>query len=132
MLESLGYEVLQAAGAPAALAQLGAQPVDLVLTDLRMPGMSGRDLLGEIRRAHPILPVVVMTAFTTVRDAVQTIKDGAFDYIGKPIEMEELEATVANALRLHDACATTTGCAASWRGATALRGWSASRPPCRR
>ncbi|ALN74978.1 sigma-54 dependent transcriptional regulator [Aureimonas sp. AU20] len=103
MLENLGYEVLQAVGAPAALAQLGAQPVDLVLTDLRMPGMSGHDLLVEIRRTHPILPVVVMTAFTTVRDAVQMIKDGAFDYIGKPIEVEELEATVANALRLHDA-----------------------------
>ncbi|GGE04441.1 acetoacetate metabolism regulatory protein AtoC [Aureimonas endophytica] len=103
MLEGLGYQVLAAASAPDALVQLGRETVDLVLTDLRMPGMSGRDLLAEIRRLHPILPVVVMTAFTTLRDAVQMIKEGAFDYIGKPIEFDELEAAVANALRLHDA-----------------------------
>ncbi|KTR04295.1 Fis family transcriptional regulator [Aureimonas ureilytica] len=103
MLEGFGYTVLQAGGAVDALAQLSRESVDLVLTDLRMPGLSGRELLAEIRRTHPILPVVVMTAFATLRDAVQLIKDGAFDYIGKPIEFEELEATVANALRLHDA-----------------------------
>jgi DNA-binding NtrC family response regulator len=103
MLESLGYDVLQAPSAPDALLQLGRDAVDLVLTDLRMPGMSGRELLAEIRRAHPILPVVVMTAFTTVRDAIQMIKEGAFDYIGKPIELDELETTVVNALKLHDA-----------------------------
>ncbi|WP_062017803.1 sigma-54 dependent transcriptional regulator [Aureimonas sp. AU4] len=103
MLESLGYGIVQASSGASALVALEREPVDLVLTDLRMPGVSGRELLAEIRRAHPILPVVVMTAFTTLREAVQLIKGGAFDYIGKPIELDELEATVGNALNLHDA-----------------------------
>ncbi|GLS17440.1 acetoacetate metabolism regulatory protein AtoC [Labrys miyagiensis] len=103
VLEALGYTALSASSGPAALELLDGEQIDLVLTDLRMPGMNGQELLAEIRRRHPTMPVVIMTAFSTVRDAVQAIKDGAFDYIAKPIEQEELATTLANALRLHEA-----------------------------
>ena len=103
VLETLGYRPLTADCGAYALEVLERETVDLVLTDLRMPGMSGQDLLAAIRKRFPGMPVVIMTAFSTVRDAVQAIKDGAFDYIDKPIEQEELATTLANALRLHDA-----------------------------
>jgi two-component system response regulator AtoC len=101
-LTDLGYRVLQAASGRDALDVVGRDDVDLVLTDLRMPGVSGRELLQEIKRARPNLPVILMTAYSTVKDAVQVIKEGAFDYIAKPFEMDELTATVENALRLYD------------------------------
>jgi DNA-binding NtrC family response regulator len=102
MLEGLGYEVRSAESAAAALVILGREPIDLVLTDLRMPGMDGRELLGEIRRRGFTMPVVIMTAYSSVRDAVLAIKEGAFDYVDKPIEMDELIATLSNALRLEE------------------------------
>jgi two-component system NtrC family response regulator len=103
VLEGLGYRPLATSSGPSALELLDREPVDLVLTDLRMPGMGGRDLLAEVRRRYPTMPVVIMTAYSSVRDAVQAIKDGAFDYIDKPIEQDELATTLANALRLQDA-----------------------------
>ncbi len=101
-LETAGYRTLAAEGGQSALALIEQEDIDLVLSDLRMPGMTGRELLAEIKRIRPTLPVVLMTAYSTVKDAVQAIKEGAFDYIDKPFEMEELEATIANALRLYD------------------------------
>ena len=102
VLEHLGYRTLCAENAAAALDLLDREHVDLVLTDLRMPQMNGQDLFAEVRRRLPSMPVVIMTAYSTIRDAVQAIKDGAFDFIDKPIEQGELATTLANALRLRD------------------------------
>jgi DNA-binding NtrC family response regulator len=102
-LQELGYQTRMAASGAAALEQIENDPVDLVLSDLRMPGMSGQELLAELRRRTPNVPVVLMTAYGTVKDAVQAIKDGAFDYISKPFEIDELEATIAKALRMYAA-----------------------------
>ncbi|HYM31138.1 MAG TPA: sigma-54 dependent transcriptional regulator [Candidatus Cybelea sp.] len=101
-LEEMGYRALTADSGKAALDTLEREDVDLVLSDLRMPGMGGRELLAEVKRRKPDMPVILITAYSTVKDAVQAIKEGAFDYIGKPFEIEELTATIANALRLHD------------------------------
>lgn len=103
MLETQGYRALVAQGGAQALDLIERESVDLVLTDLRMPGINGQTLLGEIHRRHPGMPVVIMTAYSTVRDAVQAIKDGANDYIDKPIEIEDLTRALTNALRLQDA-----------------------------
>ena len=102
-LADLGYRPLVASSGPEALEILEREEIDLILSDLRMPKMSGRELLLEVKRRHPNLPVVFITAYSSVKDAVQAIKEGAFDYIGKPFEIEELDATLVNALRLHDA-----------------------------
>jgi DNA-binding NtrC family response regulator len=104
-LEQLNYRVLSAGTGQEALRLLDSESVDLVLTDLRMPGMSGRDLLKECKLRQPNLPVVVMTAYSSVKDAVEVIKEGAFDYVGKPFEMDDLATVVKNALRLSNALA---------------------------
>ncbi len=101
-LSDLGYQAIAAADAVEALDILSREPIDLVLTDLRLPGMDGRQLLGEIRQKYPETPVVMITAFASVRDAVELIKEGAFDYIAKPFEIEDVAATVYRALRLNE------------------------------
>lgn len=102
-LEQAGYRVLMAANGQEALRFLETETVHMLLTDIRMPGMSGAELMAEVKRRHPQLPVVVMTAYSSVKDAVQLIKEGAFDYLGKPFEIDDLERVVKNALRLSDA-----------------------------
>jgi two-component system response regulator AtoC len=101
-LEGFGYHAIPASNGEAALALLDREDVDLVLTDLRMPVLGGLDLLAAVKRRSPNLPVVLMTAYGSVKDAVQAIKDGAFDFIVKPFEIDELATVLGNALRLHD------------------------------
>ena len=101
-LDDLGYAAVAAETAAEALRMLAQDTFDLVLSDLRLPGMDGRGLLGEIRRLYPEIPVVLITAFASVRDAVDLVKEGAFDYIAKPFEMEDVAATVERALRLNE------------------------------
>jgi len=97
-LEQAGYEVSSAADGASALAMLQKSPQDLVLTDLKMPGMSGLDLLRKVREEYPETVVVMITAFGTVDTAVEAIKAGAYDYITKPIRSEELELVVRRSL----------------------------------
>ena len=101
-LEDLGYRTTAVDSARAALEELEQARFDLVLTDLRLPVMDGRALLREVRRRWPEVPVVIITAFAAVRDAVELVKEGAFDYIAKPFEMEDVAATLRRALRLAD------------------------------
>ncbi len=101
-LENFGHRPIVCGSASEALDTMGREEVDLIISDLRMKGMDGRELLHAIHRKWPDIPVVVMTAFTSVRDAVELIKEGAFDYVAKPFEISEIEATVARALKLND------------------------------
>ena len=87
-----------AADGPQALEILHQNGADLVITDLMMPGMSGLDLLKEIRSEYPDLAVIVVTAFGTVETAVEAMKAGAYDYITKPVNMDELRMIVDRAL----------------------------------
>ena len=97
-LEQRGYAVDAAADGPQALERLQQNGADLVLTDLMMPGMSGLDLVREIRSEYPELAVIVVTAFGTVETAVEAMKAGAYDYITKPVNMDELKLIVGRAL----------------------------------
>jgi two-component system NtrC family response regulator len=97
-LTQAGYSVGVASTAEAALGEMQRQRYDLVISDLRMPGASGLDLLKRIRADYPDAVVVLMTAFGTVETAVQAMKLGAYDYLTKPIDGEELLLTVARAL----------------------------------
>ncbi|WP_353185459.1 sigma-54-dependent transcriptional regulator [Bosea sp. (in: a-proteobacteria)] len=101
-LEDLGYRATAVTSAQAALMALEQSRFDLVLTDLRLPVLDGRGLLREVRRRWPEVPVIIITAFAAVRDAVELVKEGAFDYIAKPFEMEDVAATLGRALRLAD------------------------------
>ena len=101
-LERLEYTVAQVADGRSALERLSAEPVDLVITDVRMAGMDGIELLRAIREKDPDLPVVVMTAYGTIQDAVEAMRLGAADYLTKPVERETLLLTVQKALRVSD------------------------------
>jgi DNA-binding NtrC family response regulator len=100
-LERCGYQTVVAADVPEALAILEKQAVDLVITDLNMPGMSGLELLGRIRTEYPDVTVVIITAYGTIETAVAAIKAGAYDYITKPVHPDELKALVARVLERH-------------------------------
>ncbi|MFC5394151.1 sigma-54-dependent transcriptional regulator [Bosea vestrisii] len=101
-LEDLGYRATAVHSARAALIELERARFDLVLTDLRLPVMDGRALLREVRSRWPEVPVIIITAFAAVRDAVDLVKEGAFDYIAKPFEIDDVSATIRRALRLAD------------------------------
>ena len=98
LLVEEGYEVLTAQSGADALAILNETELDLVVTDMKMPGMSGVELLEKLKQKDPQLPVVMMTAFGTVEKAVEAMKKGAFDYISKPFDNEILKKTIATAL----------------------------------
>ena len=83
-----------------ALQAIEAQRPDLVLTDVRMPGMEGGELLREIKQRYPGLPVILMTGYGSIQNAVEALKKGAVDYITKPFTREELLASVERALEL--------------------------------
>jgi len=92
------YEVLTCGGGKEALGIVKGRDIGLMLTDLKMPGMNGVDLLKEVRKDRPDLPVIIMTAYGTVESAVQAMKEGAADYILKPIKMEEMEVLIEKTL----------------------------------
>ena len=101
-LSGAGHGVAQAADGEAALALVATRSFHVVLTDLRMPGMDGMALLHEIRREHPKIEVIVLTAHGSIENAVQAMREGAFDYLQKPIgSPAELRHVVARALEHH-------------------------------
>ncbi len=97
-IEDMGYAVSVAPGGVEALAAIEKQPPSLVLTDLKMPGMSGMELLHRIRTEYSEVPVVIMTAFASIQSAVEAMRAGAYDYLTKPIDYEELGLVVDRAL----------------------------------
>ncbi|MFZ0062601.1 MAG: sigma-54 dependent transcriptional regulator [Pyrinomonadaceae bacterium] len=97
-LENAGYSVTEAADARIALNEIAAAPHRIVLTDLRMPNGSGLDVLHAARAADSDVPVIVMTAFGSIDEAVQAMKDGAHDFLQKPVDSNHLLLLVERAL----------------------------------
>ena len=89
-LRKQGFEVVAAASGRAAVARFKQEPFDLVLTDQRMPDLSGLDVLDAVRAASPETAVVIMTAYGTIETAVSAVKAGAADYLAKPLNLDEL------------------------------------------
>lgn len=100
--DKVGYTALIAEDAHAAQAIIESETLDCVITDVTMPGMTGYDLLRDIKSRHASLPVVIMTAFGTIPQAVQAIRDGAFEYVTKPFDLDALKRIVAAALESAD------------------------------
>ena len=97
-LAPLGHEVLTAGSGAEAVAVLDRGPVDLLISDVRMPGISGLALLRLARARLPQLPVILVSAYADVRDAVNAMRDGALNYLAKPIDLDELRALASAAL----------------------------------
>ena len=96
----LGAEVIQASSGEEALAILATQPVDGLITGLKLEGMDGLTLLKSIQKIDEQLPVIVVTAYGTVAAAVEAMKAGAFDFIEKPFDQDDVRRTVQKALAM--------------------------------
>ena len=101
ILEKEGYEVVCATSGEEALQQLKTQRFDLAISDLRMPGLTGIELVREAKALNPTLPCIVLTGYGTVHSAVAVMKEGAYDYLTKPVNDDELKLVVRKALDLH-------------------------------
>jgi two-component system response regulator HydG len=99
VLSAEGYQVAEAEDGAAAVADVEAHFYDLILMDVRMAQLDGMAALKAIKGRSPAIPVVLMTAYGTVRDAVEAMKAGADDYLTKPLDVDELKLTVARGLR---------------------------------
>jgi putative two-component system response regulator len=94
-----GYQVDSANSAADGLARIEATPYDLVLTDLKMPGMDGFELVTRLKAARPELPVIMITGYATVETAVRALRHGVEDYVTKPFNIDELRKVISRALR---------------------------------
>ena len=97
LLRKEGYQVVTRGDGASALRCLEDNSFDLVITDIRMPGLGGLDLLHSIKGKYPTLPVILLTAFVSPDDAVSAMKDGAFDYISKPFDVAEIKNIIRSA-----------------------------------
>jgi len=98
LLDSFGYDVTTSGHPREALAKLQSNRFDVILTDIKMPGMSGIELLGEIRKFDMETPVILMTAYAELDSAIGAIKNGAFDFIIKPFNMQYLAQCMKKAV----------------------------------
>lgn len=103
LLEDEGYTVTALSDPETALAFLQESEVDVVVTDMKMPRITGLDVLERVKKQWPYIPVLIMTAFGTIESAVKTMKYGAFDYITKPFSNDELLLSIHNAVELAQA-----------------------------
>ncbi|HEX6913364.1 MAG TPA: sigma-54 dependent transcriptional regulator [Longimicrobium sp.] len=99
VLDAHGYRAVPCAGAEEALERLQSVGADLVVTDLMMPGMKGQALVRQVRDTFPEVPVIAVTAFGSVRDAMALTREGAFDYLEKPFRTQALLDSIARGLR---------------------------------
>ena len=99
-LTEAGHEVEEASNGNAAIERLHDSYFDVVLSDLKMGGSDGMDVLRTTRAMHPTTAVILMTAFGSVNTAVEAMKIGAFDYVQKPFEIEEMEVKIEKALEM--------------------------------
>src|SRR6266700_3444626 len=93
-LRGQGFETLVVDSGEKALEALRSQPVNMMISDVRMPGMTGLETLRRARQEHAVLPVLLVTAYADIREAVGAMRDGAVNYLPKPIDLDELLAIV--------------------------------------
>jgi len=98
-LERMGYAVEEAADGNSGVAKVRARRFLVVLTDLKLPGLSGIDVLREVKDADSTIPVILMTAYGSIEEAVTAMKEGAFDFIQKPVDLEHLKLLMERAAR---------------------------------
>jgi len=101
-LKKTGHEVVVASDAEQAIMTLHDEEFDLVMTDLKLGKKSGLDVLGLSKKVAPLTEVIIMTAYSTVETAIEAMRMGAFDYVGKPFKLEEISITVDKALEKRD------------------------------
>ncbi|MBW2939398.1 sigma 54-interacting transcriptional regulator [Zhongshania aquimaris] len=101
-LNALGFNVSCADGGESALKKLGSERVNIVISDLRMDGMNGIELFENIQQHYPSIPVIVLTAHGSIKEAVSATQKGVFSFLTKPVDKDELLSSIQQALRLSD------------------------------
>jgi DNA-binding NtrC family response regulator len=104
-LKGQGFETVVVSSGEQALEALSKHEIDMMISDVRMPGISGLETLRRARQAHSILPVLLVTAYADIREAVDAMRDGAVNYLAKPIDLDELLASVRKAIGLEETSA---------------------------
>lgn len=98
VLTKEGYDISEADDGISAIRTVEAEAFDLILMDIRMTDMDGIEAIGEIKKMSPSIPVVMMTAYASVKTAVEALKSGAYDYLTKPLDIDELKILIKKAL----------------------------------
>ncbi len=98
LLAQEGYEVTTASSGEEGFKSYRQHEPDLILTDVKMPGMSGLDLIREIHALDPAIPIIAITAYASADDAIRAVREGAYDYLSKPFQIEDLRIIIRNAL----------------------------------
>ncbi len=98
LLSGWGYEISEAADGAAAIEAARQKPFDAVLMDIRMVNVSGLEALAEIKRYNAAIPIIIMTAYSSVETAVEALKKGAYDYLTKPLDFDELKLAIGRAM----------------------------------
>ncbi len=98
LLSGWDYEVHEADDGSTAIEKVNSQAYDLILMDIRMIKVSGLEALGKIRAINPAIPIIIMTAYSSVETAVNALKKGAYDYLTKPLDFDELRLTISRAM----------------------------------
>ena len=127
-LERAGYAVEEAPDGNTAIEKVRNRRYQLVLSDLKLPGNSGIEVLREAKKVEPTLPVILMTAYGSVEEAVTAMKEGAFDFIQKPVDLDHLKFCSIGRRGSRNFCARICCCAKNIRRATAFRESSANIP----
>src|SRR5437588_13042435 len=99
-LRSQGFGTVPVSSGDRALEVLQDESISMMISDVRMPGMTGLETLRRAREQHSVLPVLLVTAYADIREAVGAMRDGALNYLAKPIDLDELLATVRQATGL--------------------------------
>src|SRR5437016_10197046 len=108
-LKSQGFDTIPVASGENALEVLRTGAINMMISDVRMPGISGLETLRQARQEHVVLPVLLVTAYADIREAVGAMRDGAVNYLAKPIDLDELLASVQQATGISQATALKFG-----------------------
>jgi two-component system response regulator AtoC len=100
-LSAQGYEVLLADSGEKAVEVIQAQPADIVLVDLKMPGIDGIETLKQIKKIAPDVLAIIMTGYPTIESSIEALRHGASDYVVKPFKLNDLKSSIENALQEH-------------------------------
>ncbi|MGD2127409.1 MAG: response regulator, partial [Desulfobacteraceae bacterium] len=98
LLTGWGYAIFEADDGSTAIERVHEQAFDLILMDIRMVKVSGLEALGEIKTFNPAIPIIIMTAYSSVETAVEALKNGAYDYLTKPLDFDELRLAMERAM----------------------------------
>src|SRR5512140_2352071 len=122
VLAKAGFVTREAATAAEGLERLSKEPIDLLLLDLMLPDRPGLEVLAEVRARHPEVPVVVVTAYSSVESAIAAMREGAFHYVPKPFRNDEVLHVVKQALEKRRLVRENVALKAQLEGATGLGG----------